>query len=142
MQKKKLLLQLTKCCSMLYRVRDFYERKKFDYLQQYECFCDCLLNYAITGNKTKYERKLKSDKIIQVVQQLGTLFSHVTHLCKKFKCLKLNNIYGLQLSKFMHNLRKEKQSKVFHYVLRNLYASILILSRSQKSCIESRFKRC
>ena len=35
-------------------------------------------------------------------------FSHVTHLFKKLNLLKLNDIYDLELAKFMHNITSNK----------------------------------
>ena len=101
-----LSIQLAKHCSTLYHIHDFvlhYSLKMLYYSFVYSC-----VNYGITiwgtaDQSKKHEIEVKINNIIRTITW-NKQFSHVSHLHQNLNLLKLNDIYKLELAKFMHKL--------------------------------------
>ena len=64
-------------------------------------------------------------------------FDHVSILYKQLKLLKLDDIYQLELSKFMHQLNCNMTLKVFEKILLNLKVCIRTVQDKKEKTIIS-----
>ena len=83
----------------------------------YYSFVYSILNYGIIvwGTATQnqlHEINVRMNNIVRTINW-NKKFSHVTHLYKKLNYLKLNDIYHLELAKFMHKICYNKLPLLF-----------------------------
>ena len=101
--------------AMLYRIRDYVTEHTLNML--YYSFVYGILNYGIIvwGTATQnqlHEINVRMNNIVRTITW-NKKFSHVTHLYKKLNYLKLNDIYYLELAKFMHKICNNKLPLLF-----------------------------
>ena len=95
---------------MLYQIRDYVTEHTLNML--YYNFVYSILNHGIIvwGTATQnqlHEINVRMNNIMRTITW-NKKFSHVSHLYKKLNYLKLNDIYRLELAKFMHKICKNK----------------------------------
>ena len=101
-----LSLQSARHCSMLYLIRDFVPQ--YTLIMLYYSFVYSCVNYGITtwgtaDQSKKREIEVKMNNIVRTITW-NKKFTHVSHLYQNLNLLKLNDIYKLELAKFMHKL--------------------------------------
>ena len=74
----------------------------------YYSFVYSCVNYEITtwgtaDQSKKHEIEVKINNIVRTITR-NKKFTHVSHLYQNLNLLKLNDIYKLELAKFMHKL--------------------------------------
>ena len=126
-----LSLKLARHCSMLYHIHEFVPQ--YTLIMLYYSFVYNCVNYGITTLGTadqskKHEIEVKINNIVKTITWYKK-FTHVSHFYQNLNLLKLNDIYKLELAKFMHKLynnnlpivfqnRFAKIEKVYTYVTR------------------------
>ena len=114
----------------------------------YYSFVYSCVNYGITtwgtaDQNKKHKIEVKMNNIVRTITW-NKKFTHVSHLYQNLNLLKLNDIYKLELAKFMHkpynnNLpivfqnRFAKIEKIHTYVTRRTNKSNYFLSRVNKT---------
>ena len=99
----------------------------------YYSFVYSILNYGIIvwGTATQnqlHEINVRMNNIVRTITW-NKKFSHVTHLYKKLNYLKLNDIYHLELAKFMHKICNNKLPLLFQQRLNKIQ---LVLSHQTR----------
>ena len=118
----KLTLLLAKCIAMLYQIRDYVTPHTLNML--YYSFVYSSLNYGISvwGTATQnqlHEINMRMNTIVRPITW-NKKFSHVTHLYKKLNYLQLNDIYHLELAKFMHKICNNKLPLLFQQLFNKI----------------------
>ena len=141
-----LLLQLAKHCNMLYHISDFvpqYTLAMLYYSIIYNCVNYEIITWGTADQNKKHEIEVKTNSIVRTITW-NKKFTHVSHLYQNLNLLKLNDIYKLELAKFMHKLynmnlpivfqnRFTKIEKFHTYVTRGSNKSNYFLSRVNKT---------
>ena len=112
---KQLSLQLSKSSALISRLRNFVDTETLKLL--YYSLIYSLVQYGIMlwGTATYTRQKeivLRLNNFVRIMTW-SRKFDHVSILYKQLKLLKLEDIYKLELSKFMHQLNCNMTSKVF-----------------------------
>ena len=112
---KQLSLQLSKSSAIVYRLRNFVDTKTLKLL--YYSLIYSRVQYGIilweTATYTRQkEIVLRLNNIVRIMT-CSRKFDHVSILYKQLKLLKFEDIYKLELSKFMHQLNCNMTPKVF-----------------------------
>ena len=100
---------------MLYQIRDYVTEHTLNIL--YYSFVYSILNYGIIvwGTATQnqlHQINVRMNNIVRTIT-CNKKFSHVSRLYKNLNYLKLNDIYHLELAKFMHNICNNKLPLLF-----------------------------
>ena len=112
---KELSVQLAKCCSMFYQLRDYVKNETIRML--YYSFVYSRIQYGIAiwgtaSQKLIHEVEIRQNNIVRTITR-SRKFAHVTELYKKLKILKVKDVYKLELAKFMHKLFNNKLPDMF-----------------------------
>ena len=112
---KELSLQLAKCCSLLYQLREYVTTETLHML--YYSFAYSRIQYGITiwgtaSQNQVHEIEVRLNNIIRTIT-CSKKFAHVTKLYKKLNFLKIKDVYKLELAKFMHKLFSNKLPEMF-----------------------------
>ena len=110
-----LSLQLARHCSMLYHIRDFvshYSLIMLYYSSVYSCVNYGITTWGTADQSKKHEIEVKMNNIVRTITW-NKRFTHVSHQYQNLNLLKLNDIYELELAKFMHKLYNNNLPIVF-----------------------------
>ena len=111
---KQLSLQLSKSSALISRLRNFVDTETLKLL--YYSLIYGLVQYGMLWGTATYTRQkeivLRLNNFVRIMTW-SRKFDHVSILYKQLKLLKLEDIYKLELSKFMHQLNCSMTSKVF-----------------------------
>ena len=100
---------------MLYHIRDFVPQ--YTLIMLYYSLVYSCVNYGITtwgtaDQSKKHDIEVKMNNIVRTIAW-NKKFLHVSHLYQNLNLLKLNDIYKLELAKFMHKLYNNNLPNVF-----------------------------
>ena len=112
---KQLSLQLSKSSAVIYRLRNFFDTETLKLLYYSLIYSRVQYGIILWGTATYTRRKeivLRLNNIARIMTW-SRKFDHVSILYKQLKLLKLEDIYQLELSKFMHQLNCNMTLKVF-----------------------------
>ena len=112
---KQLSLQLSKSSAIIYRLRIFVDTETFKLLYYSLIYSRVQYGIILWGTTTCTKQKeivLRLNSIVRIMTW-SRKFDHVSVLYKQLKLLKLEDIYKLELSKFMHQLNCNMTPKVF-----------------------------
>ena len=117
-----LSLQLARHCNLLNHICHFVPQ--YTLIMFYYSFVYSSENYGITtwgiaDQSKKHNIEVKMNNIVRTITW-NKKFTHVSHLYQNFNLLKLNDIYKLELAKFMHKLYNNN----LHIVIQNRFAKI------------------
>ena len=103
-------MQLAKCSGIFYKLRSYVTEDVLSMV--YHSLVCSRLQYDIitgiwaTGTKTLLQEICVLQNNIIHILTFNKKFSHITPLCKKLNLLKFDNIYKLELAKFMYLLQQ------------------------------------
>ena len=103
---KQLSLQLSKSSAIIYRLRNFVDTETLKLLYYSLIYIRVQYGVILFGTATYIRQKeivLRLNNIVRIMTW-SRKFDHVSILYKQLKLLKLEDIYKLKLSKFMHQL--------------------------------------
>ena len=112
---KQLSLQLSKSSAIIFRLRNFVDTETLKLLYYSLIYSRVQYGIILWGTATytrQKERVLRLNNIVRIMTW-SRKYDHVSVLYKQLKLLKLENIYKLKLSKFMHQLNCNMTPKVF-----------------------------
>ena len=112
---KQLSLQLSKSSAIIYRLLNFVETETLKLLYYSLIYSRVQYGIILWGTATYTRQKeivLRLNNIVRIMTW-SRKFDHVSIPYKQLKLLKLEDIYKLELSKFMHQLNCNMTHKVF-----------------------------
>ena len=112
---KQLSLQLSKSSAIIYRLRNFVDTETLKLLYYSLIYSRVQYGIILWGTATYSRQKetvLRLNNIVRIMTW-SRKFDYVSILYKQLKLLKLEDIYKLKLSKFMHQLNCNMTPKVF-----------------------------
>ena len=112
---KQLSLQLSKSSAIIYRLRNFVDTETLKLLYYSLIYSRVQYGIILWGTATYSRQKkivLRLNNIVWIMTW-SKKFDHASILYKQLKLLKLEDIYKLELSKFMHQLNCNMTPKVF-----------------------------
>ena len=107
--------QLSKSSAIIYRLRNFVDTETLKLLYYSLIYSRVQYGIILLGTATYTRQKeivLRLNNIVRIMTW-SRKFDHVSILYKQLKLLKLEDIYKLELSKFMHQLNCNMTPKVF-----------------------------
>ena len=112
---KQLSLQLSKSSAEIYRLRNFVDTETLKLLYYSLIYSRVQYGIILWGTATYTRQKEIVRRLNNIVRIMtwSRKFDHVSILYKELKLLKLEDIYKLELSKFMHQLNCNITPKVF-----------------------------
>ena len=114
--------QLARCTGLFYRLHNFVSRETLCML--YYSFVYSRIQYEITAwataNKTSQEIiRGGLNKILRIIL-FGNLYRPTSQMYKELQVLKVEDIYQLELAKFMYQLHHNQLPKNFYYFFRKI----------------------
>ena len=119
---KQLFLQLSKTSAIIYRLRNLVDTETLKLLYCNLVYSRAQYDIVLWGTATYTRQKeivLRLNYIVRIMTW-SRKFDHVSILYKQLKLLNLQDIYKLELSKFMHQLNRNMTPKVFEKTLLTL----------------------
>ena len=114
--------QLARCTGLFYRLRNFVSRETLCML--YYSLVYSRIQYGITAwataNKTSQEIiRVRLNKILRIIL-FRNLYTPTSQMYKELQVLKVEDIYQLELAKFMYQLHHSQLPKNFYHSFRKL----------------------
>ena len=114
--------QLARCTGLFYRLRNFVSRETLCML--YYSLVYSRIQYEITAwataNKTSQEIiRVRLNKILRIIL-FRNLYTPTSQMYKELQVLKVEDIYQLELAKFMYQLHHNQLPKNFYHSFRKL----------------------
>lgn len=102
--------QLARCNGILYRLRNYVDKNTLSMLYYslgYSHLQYCINIWGTAAEVCLHEVKVRQNNIIRTINRKSK-FNHITSSYKSLNLLKFNEIYFLEMAKFMHKLVNNK----------------------------------